>query len=67
MYLIKEEQAEKIKKRIKGSYLAREVGISPGYVSLILDGKKTCAKRTAFCLVKAINKDAEIEDYFDRI
>ena len=65
--VIKEEVAKTIKKRFKGIYIAKEVGISPSYVSLILDGKKSCAKRTAFCFTKVIDKDAEIDDYFERI
>lgn len=67
MYLMKENEAKKIKKRFKGVFLAKEVGISPSYISLILDGKKTCPKRTAFCLTKVIDNEAEIEDFFERI
>ena len=67
MFVMKEKEAERIKRKFKGISLAKEVGISPTYVSLILSCKKSCPKRTAFCLTKAIDKDAEIEKFFERI
>lgn len=67
MYIMKEKEAKRIKKDFKVLYLAKEVGISPAYVSLILNCKKSCPKRTAFCITKVINKDAEIENFFERI
>jgi len=67
MYYIKEEKVNEIKKNFKGIDIAKKVGISPTYVSLVINGLKTCPKRTAFCLAKAFNNDAEIQDYFERI
>lgn len=67
MYIIKEEQAKKIKEKFKLDGIAKEVGISKPYISLIFSGKKTCPKRTAYCIVKMINSTLEIEDIFNRV
>lgn len=67
MYLLKDEKIEYLKGKYRQDYFANEVGISNAYVSLIFSQKKTCPKRIAFCIVKAIDKDAEIEDFFVRV
>ncbi len=66
MFILKEKEAERIKRKYKETYIAEEVGISTTYVSLILARKKTCPKRTAFCIAKTISENAEIDDFFER-
>jgi len=46
--------------------IAREVGITTETVNRIFNRKQKCSKRTAYCICKVINKNAEIEDYFER-
>ena len=65
MYLFKKEKREEIKKKYRQDYIASEVGISSCYISLVLSGKKSCSKRTAYCIVKAVDENAEIEDFFE--
>ena len=67
MYLLKEDVANYLKEKYKQEYFAKEIGISGTYMSLIFNRKKTCPKRIAFCITKIMNKDAEIEDYFERV
>lgn len=67
MYLLRDDKLEFINKKYRHDYFAEEIGISSTYVSFIFNKKKTCPKRIAFCFVKAIDKDAEIEDYFERV
>ena len=64
-YLIKNDKGTYIKKKFKERWLSDTVGLSYGYVSLILSGKKTCPKKVAYCFAKAIDKNSEIEDYFE--
>ena len=67
MYLLKDEVIEQIKRKYRQDYFAKEIGISNAYVSLIFKKKKTCPKRIAFCIAKTIDKEAEIDDYFERV
>ena len=67
MYIMKEEEAEKIKRKYRQNYIAEEVGLSITYISLILSGKKSCPKRTAYCITKTIDENSEIEDLFVRV
>lgn len=46
--------------------LAKKVGITESSMSRIVNGHQTTKKTTAYCIVKAISKDAEIEEYFVR-
>lgn len=64
-YLIKQEIAEDIKKKFRYPYLMKTIGISKSYVSLILNRKKVVPKPVAYCLTKVVDKEAEIEDFFE--
>lgn len=46
---------------------SEEIGISRVYLTDILNGKKECSKIVAFCITKYLDKQAEIESFFDRI
>lgn len=51
---------------INQAKLARITGLAHPTVNRIIRNKQLCSKCTAFCIVKSINKDAEINDYFVR-
>lgn len=67
MYIFKEERRNEVIQKFKMTFLCKQVGLTKGYFSLIINGKKTCPKRTAYCITKYFDSDAEIEDYFDRL
>lgn len=47
--------------------VAELVGITEFTMSRIVNQKQNTSKMTAYCIVKAINEDSEIEDYFEKI
>ena len=63
-YLLNNELAIKIREKYKNSYFANKLGISSTYVSLILHRKQKAPKRIAYAFTKAIDVNAELEDYF---
>lgn len=46
--------------------IAKIVGLNEGTLSRIINGKQSTNKRTAYCIAKAIHKEAEIEEYFKK-
>ncbi len=46
--------------------IAEIVGVTQPTICRIVNGKQGCSKRTAYCIVKAINEKAKIEDYFTK-
>ena len=52
---------------INQSELARKVGINQATLNRVFNKKQNCSKLMAYALVKSINENAEIEDYFDYI
>ena len=63
MYLFRED----VKINIKQVDACKEIGLTQANLSLILNRKYACRKVTAFCITKYIDKDAEIEDYFEKV
>ena len=51
---------------IKQVAIARIVGITEQTMCRIVNKKQGCSKRTAYCIVKAIHPEAEIEEYIIR-
>ena len=51
---------------INQSAIARTIGLTPESMNRIVNGKQTTSKMTAYCIVKAIHEDAEIEEYFTK-
>lgn len=66
-YLLKEEMANIFSKKYKNSYIAELIGLSGTYVSIIMHRKQKVPKRVAYAFAKAINPEAEINDYFDLV
>lgn len=66
-YLLKENQAEEIRKKYKNAYISEITGLSMCYVSLILNRRREVPKRIAYVFTKAINRDYEINELFDLV
>ena len=62
MYIAKTEQFKNIKQR----EIAKKVGITEETLSRVINQKQATTKTTAFCIVKMIDSNAEIEDYFKK-
>lgn len=43
------------------------IGVTPQYLSRICSKKAIIKKLLAYCIVKYIDSEAEIEDYFERV
>lgn len=65
MYSIKKEVAEGIKRKYVIDNLAKECGLSHCYMSLVMNGKKFKSKPIAYIITKMVDKEKEIEDFFD--
>ncbi len=46
------------------TYIFKQTGISTNYLSRIISGKSTCKKYIAYAIIKCINYQYELEDYF---
>jgi len=66
VYEFKVELKEELLDGRKINYMCKKIGISRYTLLGILNGKFTTRKLTAYCIVKAFDKDAEIDDYFTR-
>lgn len=64
-YMLKENASKDIRRKYKNEYLVQQVGISKVYLSLILNRHRVCSKQVAYCITKAINSEAEVEDFFE--
>lgn len=62
MYIAKKEAFDIINQ----TALSEKVGLTVETINRIINGKQTTGKKTAYCIVKAIHEDAEIEEYFIR-
>jgi len=63
MYILKQDVDIKINQTIA----SKVIGITQPTLSNILNRKVECRKVTAYCIVKYIDENAEIEDYFERV
>ena len=54
-------------RNIKQKEVAEKVGISQYTLNRIINKKQNTTKTTAYCIVKMIDEDAEINDYFEKI
>ena len=63
MYIFKQDNNVKINQTIA----CQIIGLAQPTLSKILNGKVTCRKVVAFCIAKYLDKDAEIEDFFERV
>lgn len=63
MYMLKDDLNIKINQTIA----CEVIGLSQPTLSNILNRKVTCRKVVAFCIVKYIDENANIEDYFEKV
>lgn len=63
MYFIDLTKEKKIKFKCQLE-TAKEIGINNSTLSRVLSGKQGTKKTTAYCIVKAFDPEAEINDYF---
>ena len=61
MYLLKDPTKITI---INQSQLAKKIGVNNATLNRIFNQKQSCSKIMAYAIVKSINENAEIEDYF---
>ena len=47
--------------------VATKVGITPATLNRIINNKQATSKATAYCIVKIIDSNAELSDYFVEI
>ena len=64
MYKFKKDKYEEVMSKYKMKGIAEKIGITQVYLSLILNNKNDCKKTVAYCITKAIDSNAEINDYF---
>lgn len=64
MYLAKKDKFNDLDMLKKD--IAEEVGITIFTLSRIINRVCTTSKTTAYCIVKTINENAEIEDFFEK-
>ena len=63
MYIFKQN----LNVKINQTAASEVIGITQPTLSNILNRKVACRKVVAFCIVKYLDNDAEIEDYFERV
>ena len=63
MYLIRKDINDVYNKSAIAKVVSRDVAT----IIRIFKGKQTCSKVTAYVITKAINSNAEIEDFFERV
>ena len=66
MYTFKTLQKEELLSGRTITYVSQLIGLSNPHLTNILNGKINCTKVTAYCIVKVLHKDKEIEDFFIR-
>jgi plasmid maintenance system antidote protein VapI len=67
MYIFKQELKKELLNGMTIRYIANTIGVTEGYISQVLNGKKECSKLVAYCLCKIFNYDLEVEDCFERV
>jgi plasmid maintenance system antidote protein VapI len=48
------------------TYVASKIGVTREFLTSVLNGKRNCSKPIAYCIVKCLSPEAEIEDYFEK-
>ena len=67
MYGFKKEKYKELLNGKSCEWLAKEVGYNNCTLSLIFNGHKTCKKALAIAIVKALDNNNEVEDFFEKI
>ena len=67
MYIFKKETLENVGFSKTQKMMAEIIGVSEGYFSKILNSKRKCSKILAYSITKTLDKNREIEDFFERV
>ena len=67
MYKFKEEKYKELLNGRSVEWLSQELGYNVTTLYLIFNGHKHCKKALAFAIVKALNIENEVDDYFEKI
>ena len=67
MYRFKKEKYLELLDGRTADWLANQIGYTNTTLSLIFNGHKNCKKVLALAIVKTLNNDYEIEDFFEYI
>ena len=67
MYIFKKETLENYGFSKTQKMMAEIIGVSEGYFSKILNSKRKCSKILAYSITKTLDKNREIEDFFERV
>lgn len=67
MYLFKTEKYLELLDGRTAEWLARELGYTATSMSLIFNARKKVKKALAIAIVKALNNEYEVEDFFEYI
>lgn len=65
MYIFNKTEKTNILSGRTITYVANKIGVTPTFLTSVLNGKRTCSKTVAYCIVKCLCQEAEIEDYFE--
>lgn len=65
MYIFNKQEKTKILNGRTITYVANKIGITNAFLTSVLNGKRGCSKTVAYCIVKCLCQNAEIEDYFE--
>lgn len=66
MYFFNKVEKAKILDGRTVVYVANKIGVTSTFLSSVLNGKRGCSKTVAFCIVKCLCQEAEIDDYFEK-
>ena len=67
MYIFKKELKEQILDGKTITWVAKTIGVTVAFLVAVLNGNRTCSSPVAYCIVKCLDSEAEIEDYFIRM
>ena len=67
MYKFKTEKYVKLLDGRTVEWLSKEVGYSSTMLYLIFNGHKSCKKALAIAIIKILDSDSDIEEYFEEI
>lgn len=67
MYKFKKEKYIKLLNGRTVEWLSKQVGYSSTMLYLIFNGHKNCKKALAIAIIKILDNDSDIEEYFEEI
>lgn len=67
MYKFRTEKYVKLLDGRTVEWLSKEVGYTPTMLYLIFNGHKSCKKALALAIIKVLDNDSDIDEYFEEI